>query len=403
MNERRRALELLRRIERESAYASLLLANDSGFIRTLVLGVLRWRSRLDFAIDSFAKGAIEPEVRDILRLGALQLLFMHVAPHAAVGETVALAPLRARGFVNAILRKISKGAPEPPDVATRTAHPQWLIDRWTRFYGKDRTSKIAEANQQLSFPDVMTDSPPADAAPSGLVPGMWKLTGSSAEVGGFVLDEGSAVIADIAAAAGDDVLDLAAAPGGKSLVMHSRGARVVSNDISIARLRPLMGRYDSIVVSDGRRPPFARQFRVVLLDAPCSATGTIRKSPEIKWRLREDDLSSFAALQRELLASALDLAAETVVYSTCSLEPEENDAVVDDVLRDRSDFVRGDAAKLVNANVARWVEGGVLRLTPEAGTDGFTAHVLLGARASRPLSTGIQPSMAGETPALPGG
>jgi 16S rRNA (cytosine967-C5)-methyltransferase len=301
---------------------------------------------------------------------------MRVAPHAAVGETVALAPLRARGFVNAILRRISKGAPEPPDVDTRTAHPQWLIDRWTRFYGAERAAKIAEANQELSFPDVMTDSPPPDATPSELVPGMWKLTGSSADVEGFALDEGSAVIADIGAAAGDDVLDLAAAPGGKSLVMRSRGARVVSNDISISRLRPLIGKSDSIVVSDGRVPPFARQFRVVLLDAPCSATGTIRKNPELKWRLREDDLASFAALQRQLLASALDLASETVVYSTCSLEPEENDAVVDDVLRTRSDFVRGDVAKFVNANVARWVENGLLRLTPEAGTDGFTVHVL---------------------------
>jgi 16S rRNA (cytosine967-C5)-methyltransferase len=376
MNERRRALELLRRIERESAFASLLLTNDSGFIRTLVLGVLRWRSRLDFVIDAFSKSKIEPEIRDILRLGAVQLLFMRVAPHAAVGETVALAPLRARGFVNAILRKISKGAPEPPDVAARTAHPQWLIDRWTRFYGAERAAKIAEANQELSFPDVMTDSPPPDATPSELVPGMWKLTGSSADVEGFALDEGSAVIADIGAAAGDDVLDLAAAPGGKSLVMRSRGARVVSNDISISRLRPLIGKSDSIVVSDGRVPPFARQFRVVLLDAPCSATGTIRKNPELKWRLREDDLASFAALQRQLLASALDLASETVVYSTCSLEPEENDAVVDDVLRTRSDFVRGDVAKFVNANVARWVENGLLRLTPEAGTDGFTVHVL---------------------------
>src|SRR3954465_2416205 len=202
MNERRRPLDLLRRIERESAYASLLLTNDSGFVRTLVLGVLRWRSRLDFAIDSFATGKIEPEIRDILRLGALQLLFMHVAPHAAVGETVQLAPLRARGFVNAILRRISKGAPEPADLATRTAHPQWLIDRWTRMYGAERAAKIAEANQELSFPDVMTESPPADAIASELVPGMWKLTGSSADVDGVVLDEGSGVIADIAAAAG---------------------------------------------------------------------------------------------------------------------------------------------------------------------------------------------------------
>jgi len=376
MSERRCALELLRRIERESAYASLLLINESGFVRTLVLGVLRWRSRLDFAIDAFAKGAIEPEIRDILRLGALQLLFMRVAPHAAVGETVALVPLRARGFVNAVLRKISKSAPEPVDVATRTAHPQWLIDRWTRFYGAGRAAKIAEANQELSYPDAMTDSPPPDATPSELVPGMWKLTGSSVGVDGLALDEGSAVIADIAAAAGNDVVDLAAAPGGKSLVMRARGARVVSNDVSISRLRPLIGQSGAIVVSDGRQPPFARQFQVVLLDAPCSATGTIRKNPEIKWRLREDDLPSFAALQKQLLASALDLAAATVVYSTCSLEPEENDAVVEDVLRTRSDFVRAYASKFVNANVARWVENGVLRLTPEAGTDGFTAHVL---------------------------
>ena len=157
---------------------------------------------------------------------------------------------------------------------------------------------------------------------------------------------------------------------------------MVSNDISTARLRPLMRRSDSIIVSDGRFPPFARQFRVVLLDAPCSATGTIRKNPEIKWRLREDDLASFAALQKQLLASALDLGAETVVYSTCSLEPEENDAVVDDVLRGRSDFVRTGVAKFVNANVARWVENGVLRLTPDAGTDGFTATTL-----SRSLSS----------------
>ena len=374
--DRQRALQQIRRIERESAFASLLLTNDAGFVRTLVLGVLRWRSRLDFVIDAFAKGAIEPEIRDILRLGALQLLFMHVAPHAAVGETVQLAPLRARGFVNAILRRISRNAPEPADVATRTAHPQWLIDRWGRKYGAERAAKIAEANQELSFPDVMSDSPPRDATASTLVPGMWKLSGSSADVEGVVLDEGSAVIADIAAAAGDDVLDLAAAPGGKSLVMRARGARVVSNDISLARLRPLIGRSEALVVSDGRRPPFARQFRVVLLDAPCSATGTIRKNPELKWRLAESDLASFAALQRELLTSALDLASETVIYSTCSLEPEENDDVVEDVLRARSDFVRGDIAKFVNANVAPWVDYGVLRLTPEAGTDGFTAHVL---------------------------
>src|SRR5207244_10347715 len=132
-------------------------------------------------------------------------------------------------------------------------------------------------------PDVFTDVPPEGATPSRLVPGMWKLKGSSADVEGYALDEGSAVIADIAAASGRDILDLAAAPGGKTRVMRARGASVVSNDVSFGRLRRLKGK---VVVSDGRRPPFARRFQTVLLDAPCSATGTIRKSPELKWRLR---------------------------------------------------------------------------------------------------------------------
>jgi 16S rRNA (cytosine967-C5)-methyltransferase len=365
MNERRRALELLRRIEREQAFASLLLIGETGFVRTLVLGVLRWRSRLDFAVRSLAARKIDDDLLDVLRLGAYQLLFMDVAHYAAVAETVELAPRRARGFVNAILRRIGRGdAPQPSDLATRTAHPQWLIDRWTRNYGAERAARIAEANQELSYPDAFTDAPPADAVPSKLVPGMWKLKGSSADIDGFALDEGSAVIADIAAAAGKDILDLAAAPGGKTLVMRARGADVVSNDISIARLRRLRGK---VVVSDGRAPAFRRKFQVVLLDAPCSATGTIRKNPELKWRLRESDLASFAALQRELLASAFALAEETVVYSTCSLEPEENDEVVAGYER---------AAPRVNGEVAKWLDRDVLRLTPESGADGFTCHVL---------------------------
>src|SRR5205823_11600420 len=133
----------------------------------------------------------------------------------------------------------------------------------------------------------------------------------------------SGVIADLAAATSGDILDLAAAPGGKTIVMSARGAKVISNDISIARLRPLVGRSRRIVVSDGRQAPFRKRFETVLLDAPCSATGIIRKNPEIKWRLRESDLAKFATLQRDLLASAIKYASKYVIYSTCSLEPEE--------------------------------------------------------------------------------
>src|SRR5438876_10244234 len=134
-----------------------------------------------------------------------------------------------------------------------------------------------------------------------------------------------------------------------------------------------MGQSQRIVVSDGRLAAFRRRFQTVLLNAPCSATGTIRKSPQIKWRLREEDIARFVQLQRELLAAAADLAEDTIVYSTCSLEREENDALIEGV--DKS-FKRIDAAQFVNPSVARWVEGGVLRLTPESGTDGFTTFVL---------------------------
>jgi 16S rRNA (cytosine967-C5)-methyltransferase len=380
-SERVRALQLLGRIEREQLYAALVLIGESGFVRTLVLGILRWRSRLDFVIAELAQRSVKKldrEVVDVLRLGLYQLLFMDVPQYAAVFETVDLAPKRARGFVNAILRRATRGSvPEPHDLVTQTAHPQWLIERWSKNYGPERAAKIAHANQELSYPDVLAlgDATPG-GEPSALVPDLWKLHGSSADLDRkdfYPMDEGSAVIAAIARACGDDILDLAAAPGGKTIYMErdreGRRARVVSNDISITRLRPLFGRSDRVVVSDARHAPFARKFDVVLLDAPCSATGTIRKNPEIKWRLREEDLATFAILQRELLASALTLATKYVVYSTCSLEPEENDAIVEGQARE-------DITRFVPEGARAWVENGFLRLTPESGADGFTAFVL---------------------------
>jgi 16S rRNA (cytosine967-C5)-methyltransferase len=393
-SERARAIALLQRIERESLYASLVLLHESGFVRTLVLGVLRWRSRLDFVIEHFAQRPLkklDPIVVDVLRLGTYQLLFMDVPKYAAVSETVDLTPKRARGFVNAILRRASEGkAPDPNDLATRTAHPQWLIERWTNFFGAERAAKIAEANQELSYPDVLSlegDAPP-DAEPSKLVRDVWKLHGSSADLDRdrfYPMDEGSAVIADIARSYGDDILDLAAAPGGKTIYMTHRGARVIANDISIARIRLLKSRDARVVVADGRQPPFKKKFDVVLLDAPCSATGTIRKNPQIKWRLREQDLASFAKLQRELLVSAMTLANKYVVYSTCSLEPEENDDVIAAHERVNIDgrWQMADSEERASPSAIRhppsfskWLENGVLRLTPESGADGFTAFVL---------------------------
>ena len=174
VTERERAYELFRRITDQSLYASLVLMNESGFVRTSVMGVLRWRSRLDFVIAHFAGRRAEKIDRpalDVLRLGAHELLFMDSAPYAVVSETVNLAgrfARRARGFVNAVMRRIAEGpAPEPPDLATRTAHPQRLIERWTRLFGAERCAAIANANQQLSYPDVLLlgDEVPLESEP----------------------------------------------------------------------------------------------------------------------------------------------------------------------------------------------------------------------------------------------
>lgn len=387
MNERDRALEVLQRIERESSYASISLLHDSGFVRTIVLGVLRWRSRLDYVVETLAGrrlNKLDRAVVDILRIGVYQLAYMNVPPHAAVSETVDLAARyarRAKGLVNAVMRKAAAGVPEPQDPATRLAHPSWLMERWVRTFGAERAQAIAAANQQLSYPDalVLEGPAPEETEWSSLVDGIVKLKGSSAAFERsrfYPMDEGSAVIASIAAATGDEILDLAAAPGGKTLYMQHLGRRVVSSDVSLTRLRPLAGRNPKLLVADGRAAPFRGRFPTVLLDAPCSATGTIRKNPELKWRLREEDLTPFAKLQRELLESALLLTADRCVYSTCSLEREENDAVVESVLSANRHFALDDIAAYTPAGAQRWVERGVLRLTPESGADGFTAFVL---------------------------
>jgi 16S rRNA (cytosine967-C5)-methyltransferase len=247
-----------------------------------------------------------------------------------------------------------------------------MFARWAKLYGEERAALIAQANQEYSYPDVLSlrGLTPAESTPSELVPGLWKLRGASGDLSRndfYPMDEGSAVIAAIARACGDDILDIAAAPGGKTIFMKTHGANVVANDVSFSRLRPL--RHPRTVVSDGRTLPFRRKFEVVLLDAPCSATGTLRKNPEIKWRLRENDLAGFATLQRELLQNALSLATNYVVYSTCSLEPEENDAVTEG-------FTREDITPFVPEGARKWINDGVLRLTPESGADGFTAFVL---------------------------
>ncbi len=419
MNEREEALNRLRRLETRGNYGSFERsegrdARDLAFIRTLVLGVVRWRSTLDFLILQLSGRSVEqidPEVLEILRLGIYQLMEMDVPDYAAVSEMVDLAAKRApraKGFVNAVLRKATRSelramlpaGQDPRSLGVRWSHPDWLVERWSRAFGRERGERIIKANQELSWPDLLVNTARiamdeletrlqdrgVACSRSPLVAGVLRLRESTRSVAeeieaGLVypMDEGSVIIASLVEPS-DRVLDLAAAPGGKSLALALRGAEVISHDVSIERLALLgmtaskmLSRRPRMVVGDGGRPPFRGRFRSVLLDAPCSASGIIRKHPEIRWRLSEELIRRHAAEQRRLLTAALDLTGSICIYSTCSMEPEENDSVVREVLRGRNDFRVAPIQASMESSIAPWIDRGILRLTPDSGADGFTA------------------------------
>ncbi|HVT02110.1 MAG TPA: transcription antitermination factor NusB [Thermoanaerobaculia bacterium] len=421
MNAREAAFRALQQVELENSFADLAippnlspqLHNDA---RTIVFAVLRWRSRLDALISQLSGRRvqkIDQPLLQILRMAFVEVLFLSTPAHAAVNEAVTMAGRlfpRGKGFVNAVLRKISggdldsleKGSTASP--ATRAGHPDWLVERWIARFGVERALSIAAANQELSRPDVLvnitrttTEEMEASlterrvsAQRSELVSNMLRLRSSSDEVrldveGGLLypMDEGSAAVATLIPAECRSVLDLAAAPGGKSLHLMMRGHDVTSHDISLRRMQPLresalrmFGRRPRLVIADGTRPPFRRRHDAVLIDVPCSATGTIRRNPEIKWRLQPAQLGVFQTLQIALLEAALELTDRFCLYSTCSLEREENEDVIEKVLRRNDSFEQIDLAEVAEGELSRWIEGGSLRLTPESGADGFTAFGL---------------------------
>lgn len=420
MSDRERAYRILVRLEERPGAAQAAIDREKGiedreFVRTLVLGVLRWRLRLDHAVGKLASrdaASIDPPVLQLLRLGAYQVWFTGVAPYAAVSESVTLAARvapRAKGFVNAVLRRATERKLESLDpegasiaaVSVRTSHPAWLLERWAATFGARRAAAMAEADQELSYPDLLVNVRrwrAEDAAEeleargiaferSALDPAMFRLRESTARVADLVrhgrlhaMDEGSAAIASLLPRGCSRVIDLAAAPGGKSLALALAGHRVFSHDISLARMRPLVrasaamfGRAARVVVGDGVRPPFLPGIEAVLVDAPCSATGTLRKNPEARWRLTPQRIAAMAETQAAMLDAALGLAPRFCLYATCSLEPEENDEVVARVLAKRPEYERIDLSVVAEGELARWIEAGVLRLTPESGADGFTA------------------------------
>lgn len=404
---------------------------DQGLLRELVLGSLRWLRRIDHVIAAAANrrfDAIEPALHSPLRIAAYQLLFLDRVPaHAAVHEAVEQAhQLTHRGgasFANGVLRTIAR-SPRLADWPVREAdpvrrlaieksHPDFLVARWLERLGRERTLDLLEANnrgkplQLLAFRDrggreLLAESlideeievEPAALSALGLTVRRGNPFASQAFVRGdfYVQDEASQAAALIPPPRpGETVLDAAAAPGGKtfSLLAWEPTVRPVLADVSAARLHLLrsnlrrLGRGLPLLLADAGVPPFRGTFDRVVLDLPCTGTGTLRRHPELKWRISEGEIGRLSDQALRLLDGAAPLVAPggLLVAITCSLEREENEDVARRFLAARTDFAPLPLPGLLDAPAAGLVLGpGAWRVLTGGDHDGFSVHVLAKAR-----------------------
>jgi 16S rRNA (cytosine967-C5)-methyltransferase len=359
-NPRQLALDALARID-GGAYANLVLPpmlddsnlpeRDRGFVTELVYGITRMRRGCDFLVDRFVMRELDAETRNALRLGAYQLHFLQTPAHAGVSATVDVAPKRSRGLVNAVLRKVASAPVTWPDDATRLSYPDWIIERLTTDLGA--SDALAALEQMDQAPEVTYRSD------------------------GYIQDLASQWVADaVGAQPGERVADTCAGPGGKATGMAMSGAWIAASDAQpgrsglVAAHADRLGADVAVVTADGRRPGFRpRSFDRVLVDAPCSGLGVLRRRPDARWRIGPADVDELANLQRELVAAGADLVRPggTVVYSVCTLTAAET-LGVDEWLADaRPDLTPEPVVD------DRWRPHGrgAILLPQAAGTDGM--------------------------------
>ena len=375
---------------------------DRAFARALAGVLLRRLGPLDAALDARLQKPPPEAVRWLLRLGAAQVLYMDVPAHAAVSVSVeqassANATRPYKGLVNAILRALAReGA---PDSEPETLAPPWLLARWRAAFGQSAARTTAAAIAEEPPTDLTLKSEVDDALVQALqaerLPTGGLRTPLKGEVGGWPgFAEGTWWVQDAAAALpgrllhvrpGQAVLDLCAAPGGKTLQLAAAGGSVTALDRSPARLKRLRenlartGLSAEVVVADGVAWADGREFDAVLLDAPCSATGTFRRHPDVLWAARPGDISKLAELQAALLDSAARRVRSggQLVYCVCSLEPEEGEAQAQSFLQRTPGFeIKPIAAGEAGAPARALTSQGFLRLLPgaaepELGGDGF--------------------------------
>lgn len=325
---RRLAIDVLTRIEEDGAYANLALRaaldrsdldeRDRAFVTELVYGTTRMRRACRHLVTRHRDGGVRPRVRAALDLGAYQLAFAGTPPHAAVDTTVAATSKAARGVVNAVLRRIAADVAagvDWPDAATELSYPDHVVSQITARLGEQRGRAALEAMNQPATTHVRDD--------------------------GYVQDPASQAVVDVLGAGrGDLVLDLCAAPGGKATGLAATGATVIAGDVTPARAGLIatnarrLGSDVTVVVADGARAPFGDgTFDHVLVDAPCSGLGVLRRRADARWRIEVDAPVRLAALQTRLLDEAFRVVKPGggVVYSVCTLTRAENDDVADTV------------------------------------------------------------------------
>lgn len=415
---RRAAFQILLRVREHDAYASELLHSDllsdlspadRGLCTEIVMGVLRWQSTLDRIVGTASDREVkrlDAEVLIALRIAAYQMRYLDRIPaRAAVNDSVELVKAaRKRSavpFVNAVLRKLTapdkmKGQTPTQDFAERYAHPQWIVARWMKEYGPAATERICQYDQavpmtalrlhgatveELEQEGVETQPGALLTSARRVISGDITRTGVLTSGQVFIQDEASQLVA-LLVGTGSRLLDCCAAPGSKTaaLAFRNPSAHIVAAEIHPHRARLLRERVPNanveVITADATALTLAPDFDRVLADVPCSGTGTLARNPEIKWKLRRDDFDDLHKRQVAILGSALRHVAPggRAIYSTCSLEPEENAAVVEEVISSHPGFrlvpCREELQRLKEAGEIAWpdvdslVRGPYLRTIP---------------------------------------
>lgn len=372
------AFEILLKVATTDAHSDELLrsrevdalgAQDRALATTLALGTLRWQMKLDCRIRPLLarpSAKLAAAVETALRLGAFQLLYLDRIPaHAAIGESVELAKrageTHAAGMVNAVLRKLARlprACEQTGEGSEEFAHPRWMVDRWARFYGREAAVAICAFDQRPAAVCLRLVHPDAEqslaeqsielAAGEFLVAARRVVRGDVIRSEAFrrgwvrIQDEGSQLVAELAGR-GANILDTCAAPGGKTAILVERNpeSTIAALDVSRRRLeamqRNFSGEQIRFAVEDAAQVGFQPEYDLVLCDVPCTGTGTIGRNPEIRFRVSEEEIARQHERQVRILLNVLDgvAAGGRLFYSTCSLEPEENEAVVAECLAQR--------------------------------------------------------------------